>query len=706
MHKNQVRALLVDDDEDDYVVTRDLLSESNSSAITLEWVATYSAALEAMARHDYDVCLVDYRLGERTGIELLREVVARRYTAPVILLTGQGDHEVDVAAMEAGAADYLVKGQFGASLLERSIRYAIKDARTLEALRASEERYALAARGANDGLWDWNLKTDEVYFSTRWKSMLGYEASAISHSADEWFSRVHPEDRERVKAEIAAHLAGMTPHFENEHRMRHQDGTYRWMLSRGLAVRDASEKAYRLAGSQTDLTDRKVAEERLRHAALHDVLTGLPNRASFMDRLKRSLGRAKQREDYLFAVLFLDLDRFKMINDSLGHLVGDQLIVEIARRLEVCLRPSDMIARLGGDEFTILLDHLSDASDASHIAGRIQKELARPFNLNGHELFTTASIGIALSSPAYVLPDHLLRDADIAMYRAKERGKGRCEFFDTAMHDRAVSLLQLETDLRRAVENQEFQVYYQPIVSLPSGRISGFEALVRWLHPQRGLISPAEFISMAEETGLINLIGHQVLTQACRQMRTWQEQFPGHWPLTISVNLSGKQFSQHDLIKQIDDILKETGLRASSLKLEITESAIMANTEAATAMLVELKALGIELSIDDFGTGYSSLSYLHRFPIDTLKIDHSFVSRMGLEDENSEMVRTIITMAHNLGLDVVAEGVEMIEQMAQLSMLKCEYGQGYFFSKPVDSKVAGALIAAEANKVCESAALG
>ncbi len=567
--------------------------------------------------------------------------------------------------------------------------------RSEEALRESQERYALAVQGANDGLWDWNLKTDEIYFSPRWKAMLGYREHELSRQPLEWFERVHPEDIDRLQAQLDLHLQGLAPHFESEHRMRHQDGSYRWMLSRGLAVRDREGRAYRMAGSQTDVTERKQVEEQLLHDAFHDVLTGLPNRALFMDRLGLAIERCKRPGSGLFAVLFLDLDRFKVINDSLGHMIGDQLLIAIARRLETCLRGGDTVARLGGDEFTILLEDIKDIHDATAIANRIHQALESPFNIRDHEIFTTASIGIALSEAGYDLPEDLLRDADTAMYRAKSTGRACHEVFTHTMHLRAVQLLHLETDLRRALEREEFHLQYQPIVSLATGKIHGFEALLRWQHPDRGFISPVEFIPVAEETGLIVPIGSWVLREACQQTQRWQQLLTNHTPLTMSVNLSGKQFTQPDLLDQVDQILRDTGLDTRSLKLEITESVMMANAESATKMLLKLKALGVQLHIDDFGTGYSSLSYLHRFPIDQLKVDRSFVQRMGAEDESSEIVRAIVTLAHNLGMKVTAEGVESAEQLRYLRELDCEYGQGYFFFRPLDAQAAERLILAE-----------
>ncbi|MDQ3753659.1 MAG: EAL domain-containing protein [Acidobacteriota bacterium] len=446
--------------------------------------------------------------------------------------------------------------------------------------------------------------------------------------------------------------------------------------------------------SELEQTSRTLQEsrEQFRHAAYHDALTGLPNRTLFADHVKLAIERARRRESQAFAVLFLDLDRFKYINDSLGHTYGDELLITTARRIESCLRQADVVARFGGDEFAVLLDNINDTGDAICVAEKIQSELSAPFYLDKYEAFTTASIGIALSVTGYDDPADILRDADTAMYRAKDGGKARCEVFDKAMHSRAVARLRLENDLRRAVERQEFCVAYQPIIDMKTDKLSGFEALARWQHPERSIVSPAEFIPLAEETGLIVPIGLWILEEACRQTQAWRQQSPANRALTISVNLSGKQLAQPDLIEQIKEILQRTKLDACGLKLEITESVVMENAEQAAKLLGQLRALGVSLSIDDFGTGYSSLSYLHRFPVDTLKIDRSFVSRMAGGDENLEIVRTIITLAGNLGMEVIAEGVETTEQKAQLRALKCDYAQGYLFSPPVWAEQAALLL--------------
>jgi len=433
-----------------------------------------------------------------------------------------------------------------------------------------------------------------------------------------------------------------------------------------------------------DITARKQAEEQLRHQAAHDALTGLPNRATFLDHVRRAIARNQRHPDYQFAVLFLDLDRFKVINDSLGHHVGDRLLIETARRLQHCVRPEDVVARLGGDEFTILLDTIHDVHDALAVANRIHATIATPVILDGHAVTTATSIGVTLGDVAYTQPEEILRDADTAMYWAKRGGASRHAVFDYSMHTRALARLRLETELQRAVERQEFRLHYQPLVELATGRIHGFEALVRWQHPQRGLIAPAEFIGVAEETGLIHALGRWVLREACQQMRHWHVQFPAipHW--IISVNLSGVQCRHTDLVAYVAQVLRDTDLAPRYLELEITESVMLGQTDTALALLRDLQALGITLTLDDFGTGYSSLSYLHRFPVSTLKIDRSFINSMDANGEHGELVRAIIALARNLHMGVVAEGIETAVQRDHLAALGCGYGQGYLFARPLD----------------------
>jgi diguanylate cyclase (GGDEF)-like protein/PAS domain S-box-containing protein len=565
-----------------------------------------------------------------------------------------------------------------------------------QALRESEERYALAARGANDGLWDWEIQSGEAYYSDRWKSVLGYDPGEIEGMIEAWLGRVHPEDIERVRAELDGHLKGQSEQFENEHRVRHKDGTYRWVLMRGLAIRDADGEALRMAGSLTDISARKRVEQQLARDALYDSLTGLPNRTFFTTLLERSVRRVRRRQGYKFAILFLDLDRFKLVNDSLGHETGDRLLVGVSERLERCLRPGDVVARLAGDEFCLLVDGIKDNDDVIRVAERVQEELKAPFVLNGHRVFASASIGIATSDRATEeMPEHLLRDADTAMYRAKARGRARFEVFDKEMHARAMRILEMDSDLRMALEQEQFRLDYLPVVDLATRQITGFEALVRWEHPERGLVPPLEFVPVAEETGVIIPLGQWVLRTACVQMSIWKVQFPDHPDLTMSVNVSAKQLQQADLVNQVAEILHDTGIDPDRLKMDVTETVLMDDPDFSTAVVQKLNELGIQVQIDDFGTGYSSLSYLNRLHIDTLKIDRSFIESLGESGERSVVVQAIIRLARDLGIDVIAEGVETDEQLTKLRSLECEHGQGYLFSKPVDGESAARLLMAQ-----------
>lgn len=567
---------------------------------------------------------------------------------------------------------------------------ALERKRADKILRQSEERYALIARGVNDGLWDWNMKTNKIFYSSRWKSMLGHQEDEIMDTQEAWFDRVHPDDLRSVKRKLRDHLEGKTVHFESEHRMRHKDGGYRWMLTRGLAVTDEKGRIWRIAGSQTDITDRKKFEEQLEHNALHDTLTGLPNRALFMDRLKAAVTRSKTNSAYMFAVLFLDLDRFKTVNDSYGHLFGDQMLIQVGERVHSCLGQADTAARFGGDEFTILLEDIHKPLYAIRVAEQIQKALQDPFILNEQTVLTSASIGIALgSSEDASCEEDLLRNADTAMYRAKVITRGHHVVYNENMHAQVVQMLKLETDLRRASEASHFQLHYQPILSLQSGQIEGFEALIRWAHPERGAIPPSVFIPLAEETGLIIPIGLWVLREACREAQNWKN---GSSPLTLSVNLSARQLTQTDLIPQIEKILKETKIAPERLCLEITESAFVENPDQAAGILARIRDLKIKLHLDDFGTGYSSLSYLHKFQLDALKIDRSFICNIGSRGENSEIAKTIVALAHNMGMEVVAEGIETPEQRECLRGLGCEYGQGFLFSKPLEREAVSSFV--------------
>lgn len=554
-----------------------------------------------------------------------------------------------------------------------------------EALRESEERYSLAAAGANDGLWDWNLLTGEVHYSARWRATLGYGEDELAPTLDAWLDLVHADDLALLRAQLDAHVAGKTPHFENEHRIRTRSGDYRWVQVRGLAVRD-DERAYRMAGSQRDITDRKRVEDELSHSALHDSLTGLPNRALFMDRLNNAIERAERRKGHSFGVIFLDLDRFKMINESLGHQAGDHLLKEISERLGRCIRGGDTVARLGGDEFAILLEDLEGSQEVHEVADRVQESLQQPFVIGGEECFTGASLGIAFSATGYDRAEDVLRDADIAMYQAKSEGRTRQVVFKPHMHTQAVKTLALENDLRRAVDRSEFTVHFQPVVDLRNGRLRAFEALVRWAHPERGLVSPGEFLPLAQETDLSAAIGWLVLEMASEQMQRWHAgplSDLGLEDVGVSVNLDAKQLASTELVDRVEDVLDATGLDARLLHLEITEDMIIVQPELSAQILDQLRRRGIRLFIDDFGTGYSSLSQLKRFPVDTLKIDRSFVDQMLDQRDDLEIVHTVVQLGRNLDLEVMAEGIETAQQLLRLRELGCDFGQGYYFARPM-----------------------
>jgi len=559
-------------------------------------------------------------------------------------------------------------------------------------LKRNEERLALAAEGANDGLWEWDLRTQEFYFSNRWLSMIGLPGPERIGRPHEWMTRVHEDDLALLNEAIELHLSGKREHLCHEHRILHQNGAYRRFLVRGVAVRGAGGRPVRIAGSLTDTTEQAIAQERLRTAGFLDSLTGLCNRAMFIEGLGRRLAEFKQQRRTPFAVLYLDLDRFKIVNDSLGHLVGDELLTAVSRRLESCLRRGDTLARLGGDEFAILLNELSDQQQANAIAFRIQDTLSAPFLIAGREVFTSVSMGIAFGLAEYADPDEIMRDADIAMYDAKSHGKARHEMFDADMHARAQDRLGLESDLRRAVQHNSFEVHYQPIVSLASGMCVGFESLIRWSRNGQP-VSPATFIPIAEELGLVEPIGTWVLREACQTFAVWRRQFVDAGLECITVNVSSRQLMQQNFLRVVEQAVHEAGLQPCELRLEITETALMDNPTAAAQLLRDLRDFGVKIYLDDFGTGYSSLSHLHRLPVDALKIDRSFVRSLLLPDRPA-IVESILALGRTLNTSVVAEGVESDVQWRELERLGCTRAQGFLFSRPVAAAAAEKILAA------------
>ncbi len=921
----KIKVLLADDDEEDYILTKYLFDDFKNKNYILEWTDDGAKALEAMKSGEFDIYFIDYRLGDYNGLKILREAISAGCIAPIILMTGQGDTEVDIQAMRAGAADYLVKGEIEAPLLERVIRYSIQQSRSLEKLQSSELKFRSVIQSASDAIFLvdqkglivlWNKAAEEIFGYTE-EEIIGqpatvlmgkkYAAKAEQYSLEKtiahilspmsgriieasgrrkdgsefslelsgsaWTSNegvfyttiirdvtvkkrireslkqseeryrdlfenandiiylhdlegnfisinqtgekifgyshaeamklnikeiVAPEDFQKAQENIAAKLTGKSTtsyelccirkdgkrvSFEVNSRIIYEDGKpvavqgiardindrkkaeeerdrlynvsndllatigfdgklihinpawekildYRKdeligksisdithpddlsiykkesdKLSSGknvsfesrLICKDAthcwiswnstpivSEEIYYAVGR--NINERKETEYILERNALFDSLTHLPNRVQFMNHLETAIEELKKDSSLNFAVLFLDLDRFKVINDSLGHLIGDKLLVAIAERIKASLRPCDVVARMGGDEFTILIHNVHKTSDATTVAERIQSRLSKPFRLDSYEVFSSASIGITISDSTKRSPEDFLRDADSAMYRAKESGKARYEIFDEEMHVRNMNLLQVETDLRKSIERKEFCIYYQPIVNNQTGEIKELEALIRWEHPFYGLVAPDEFINVAEETGLIIPIGEWVLEEACRQTKLWQTMIPELKDLSISVNLSAKQLMHPSLVEKVWAILHKTGLDIKNLKLEVTESTVMENGDVALHVLNELSAVGINFSTDDFGTGYSSLSYLNKYPFKRIKIDRSFIGKMDKDTKSEDIIRTILMLGNNLSLEVVAEGIETESQLQKLRRMGLPLGQGYLFAKPMNTE--------------------
>lgn len=670
--------------EDDGKVARDIAASLEGMGYVIAGQSDRTeTAIEKIQELQPDLVLMEIHLGGKTsGIDAAQQIHSE-LDIPVIFISAHADTLTLQTAMLAQAYGMIFK-PFDARDLKSNITMALYKHSMARKLRESEERYALAVRAANDGIWDWNLKTNEIYYSNRWKEMLGCKEDEVGPTPNEWFKRVHPEDYRQIQADLVAHIKGATPHFECEYRIQHSNGTYFWVLSRGLAVRDAKGTAYRMAGSQSDINARKLAEQRLAHDAVHDALTGLPNRLLFLDRLQNRLDRTKRNANDLFAVMFIDLDRFKVVNDSLGHSVGDQLLVTVASRLKHCLRPEDTVSRLGGDEFAILLDSVNNVGDAHQVADRIKGQLKTTTLLGTIERSPTASIGIVVFNPNYSSAGELLRDADSAMYYAKSLGGNQHQVFDNSMHINAIDLIQLEGELKRAVERQEWLVYYQPIISLKSGKTVGAEALVRWQHPQRGVLAPKDFIQVAEDTGLILPIGDYVLRTACIQAKAWREAGRPHF--WVSVNISARQFQEKDLVEKVVQVLSETGLPSEGLRLEITETLAIQDSKYTMRLIKELNELGVYTSLDDFGTGYSSLSYLKQFPLKVLKIDRSFINDIQPNQKDESIVTAIIAMARSFNLEVVAEGVETDEQLTFLRSQMCDSVQGFLLSRPMPAE--------------------
>jgi diguanylate cyclase (GGDEF)-like protein/PAS domain S-box-containing protein len=667
--------------DEDNATSRDLgqrLEDLGYKVVGL--ASTTRQAQRLLTRLELDLILLDIGNGDGFGdVQALGDL-------PVICLASQVDAHTLERGRLAGSFDVLIKPVEDRQL-HASVEMALSRWKLEHTAKENGEHFSLAMLATGEGVWDWDLKSGKFYYSPSWKTMLGYAEDEIGDSPDEWFQRVNADDRQELQADFVSHVKGDSSNFEREYRIRHADGGDRWMLARGIALRGLDGGAYRMAGVQIDITDRKRVEERQAYDLLHDPLTGLPNRALFMDRLDFRLERTKRYTNVPFAVLYLDLDRFKVVNDTLGHAAGDQLLITTSVRIQQCLRPEDTVARLAGDEFAILIDEVHDIHDAERISERIRSRLVTTTLLGSVERSPTASIGIALCDNNYDSPEDLLRDADLAMYRAKSLGKNRQQVFDAAMFTGAVALLQLEVELKRAVARQEWLVHYQPIISLVSGETIGVEALLRWQHPERGVVYPMEFIRVAEDTGYILRIGEFVLRTVCKQVKEWRD--AGRPALWAAVNISARQFQDEHLVEMVSRILEETGLQSDGLRLEVTESVAMHDLEYTVRILNELDKLGVYTSLDDFGTGYSSLSYLKRFPLKVLKIDQSFIQDIKVNKNSEAITEAIIAMARSLNLEVVAEGVEKEDQLNFLRGLVCDHVQGYFFSRPMSSELMG-----------------
>ena len=624
-----------------------------------------------------------------------------------MLREGNGSHESELRLVGAdGGLFYVFSSTVlmsvaGSQVFVSYLRDITPRKQAEEALRQSTERYKLTATIANDGLWDWNLRTNQLECSARWMALLGLTDERPVQRAEDWMARIHADDLPRFRESVHQHIIGRTRALEVEVRIRHFGGSWRDMLVRGIALRDNVGRATRLAGSMSDVTDSRILQQKIQAEALYDTLTALPNRALLCDRIHQTLARTSMERGWTFAVLYINIDRFKVVNDIVGHHAGDQLLMDVADRLKQLLAPGDTLARPGADEFALLLNDIGGASEAARVASRVREVLRPPFEVEERQIFLTVSIGISLATSSLTPAEEVLRQAEMAMYRAKNAGRDRQSMFDEEQHRRTMQMLQIESELRRAIARQEFLLYYQPIVTLDDHpRLSGFEALVRWKHPERGLLQPADFIGVAEESGLIEQLGVWVLREACRQVSEWQARFPQHERLTLSVNMSPRQLLMPGLSDELAQLLEETGLPPESLGIEITESIFIEDDRLTRQLLEDLRRMRVRSMIDDFGTGYSSLGFLARHRVDYLKIDRMFVQNLGERGEHDEIVRMIASLAHSLGLKIVAEGIETTWQVDAVRSLNCHYAQGYLFSHPLSVPEAEELLGSQNGSLC------
>lgn len=666
--------LVIDDDDDDAFLIRTGLERVDPS-MEVDTAATYGDALLAMRRKTYDAVVVDYRLGAANGVELIERCRQAGHQTPFILLTGQGGVDVDIEAMRRGAADYLEKREMTPALLERAIRYAIERNAAEAELMAAKGRFEAAVQGSNDGIWDWDIKSAVLYMSPRFKEMLGFEDSALPSTRAAWFERVHPDDRARLESAFRDHTAGKTEHLEVEYQAQHKDGSWRWMLLRGTLQYDHTGKCVRLAGSQSDITLRKQAEEQARHQALHDPLTSLANRALLIDRLHHAVQRIQRDPGYGFSLMYIDLDGFKAINDTHGHAAGDVVLMETAARLKETVRAVDTVARIGGDEFVVLLDRCARDEDATLVRKHVEGALTEPISLpEGEDDVTVgASIGLRTVQSAVDNPLSLLADADHEMYLVKSARK---QSTVREVPDARPRTRTLARDLRRALERDEIRAHYQPILHARTATVVGYEALARWTHEERGPVGPNEFIPVAHEVGLIGKLGQSMLRQACNWAAARPEQ------PTISVNVGPEHLASPEFVDHVEAALRESGLPSNRLRLELTEHAALEDEDAALDSLRALTVQGVQLELDDFGTGYSAISLVTRLPFSTIKLDRSLIKDICDDPGRIRVVRAMVELGHSLGLSVTAEGIETEREWRTVIGQHVDFVQGYYFGRP------------------------
>ena len=727
LEQTNLKILVVDDKPENLQLLSDALS---GEGYDVKCVVSGEMALIVADSVIPDLILLDVMMPGLDGYQVCEKLKLESKTKdiPIIFLSANNDSIDRIKALNVGAADYIdkpfqinevllrIKNQLQLKAAQQEIlklntelegriqertaqleqanqelKHQIQEREQVtKLLQESEEKLESILNSLEEVVWSAEVATSNLLFlNPAATKVYGRSVTELLQNPDLRLESIHPDDRDRVELSLASSLNHKN---ELEYRIVQPNGEIRWVWERSRLIHDPKGVANRRDGIICDITDRKKIEQELSYEAKHDSLTNLPNRAAFIEKVEQTLKHSQKHPDYLFAVLFIDLDRFKIVNDSLGHLVGDELLISVANVLTSCSRGEDLVARLGGDEFTILLGDIKSIEDAHNIAERILEKLKTPFNLEGHTVFTSASIGIVLGSDRYQDSSEVLRDADIAMYRAKSDGKARHEVFDLEMYAETKELLEIENDLHQAILHQEFVLYYQPIVSLENNTLYGFEALLRWQHRTKGLIFPDKFIPIAEETGLINSIGRWVLETACRQLRVWQVQYPGAANLKVGVNVATQQMKDPKFLSILDGVLEQTGLSGKALHLEITEGTLMNYEPKTISLFNKIRHRGIKINIDDFGTGYSSLQYLNRFPISILKIDRSFTKGMLLEKENFEIVKTIVALARTLKIETIAEGVENLKQLKVLKTLNCKLGQGYLFSEAVDCESAALLI--------------